>query len=86
MGIAIRTKKPLNLHLAPTVWKQIVNIQLATEDIEEVDVSLREIFVSVLLSVSLFSISVLCILKLKFRRHRLMNEEVQSLVPTANWT
>jgi len=37
MGIAIRTKKPLNLHLAPTVWKQIVNIQLATEDIEEID-------------------------------------------------
>lgn len=39
MGIAIRTKKPLNLHLAPTVWKQIVNIQLAVEDIEEVKIS-----------------------------------------------
>ena len=40
MGIAIRTKKPLNLHLAPTVWKQIVNIPLLVEDIEEVDFAL----------------------------------------------
>ena len=36
MGIAIRTKKPLSLNLAPTVWKQLVSIKLSVEDIEEV--------------------------------------------------
>ncbi|XP_078541321.1 putative E3 ubiquitin-protein ligase HERC1 isoform X2 [Lissotriton helveticus] len=37
MGVAIRTKKPLDLHLAPMVWKQLCCIPLALEDLEEVD-------------------------------------------------
>ncbi|XP_063305478.1 probable E3 ubiquitin-protein ligase HERC1 isoform X3 [Pelobates fuscus] len=37
MGVAIRTKKPLDLHLAPMVWKQLCCIPLMLEDLEEVD-------------------------------------------------
>ncbi|XP_067298543.1 probable E3 ubiquitin-protein ligase HERC1 isoform X4 [Pseudorasbora parva] len=37
MGVAIRTKKPLDLHLAPMVWKQLCCIPLILEDLEEVD-------------------------------------------------
>ncbi|XP_035991718.1 probable E3 ubiquitin-protein ligase HERC1 isoform X8 [Fundulus heteroclitus] len=37
MGVAIRTKKPLDLHLAPLVWKQLCCIPLQLEDLEEVD-------------------------------------------------
>ncbi|XP_056135403.1 probable E3 ubiquitin-protein ligase HERC1 isoform X2 [Lampris incognitus] len=37
MGVAIRTKKPLDLHLAPLVWKQMCCIPLLLEDLEEVD-------------------------------------------------
>ncbi|XP_061671695.1 probable E3 ubiquitin-protein ligase HERC1 isoform X2 [Syngnathoides biaculeatus] len=37
MGVAIRTKKPLDLHLAPVVWKQLCCIPLILEDLEEVD-------------------------------------------------
>jgi len=36
MGVAIRTRKPLDLHLAPLVWKQLADIPLVPEDIEEV--------------------------------------------------
>lgn len=39
MGVAIRTRKPLDLHLAPMVWKQLINASLAPEDIEEVPLS-----------------------------------------------
>ncbi|KAK2499134.1 hypothetical protein MC885_001338, partial [Smutsia gigantea] len=37
MGVAIRTKKPLDLHLAPLVWKQLCCVPLILEDLEEVD-------------------------------------------------
>ncbi|XP_041442593.1 probable E3 ubiquitin-protein ligase HERC1 isoform X2 [Xenopus laevis] len=37
MGVAIRTKKPLDLHLATLVWKQLCCIPLTLEDLEEVD-------------------------------------------------
>jgi len=37
MGMAIRTKKPLGLHLAPMIWTQLAGIQLTLNDIEEVD-------------------------------------------------
>ncbi|XP_069046831.1 probable E3 ubiquitin-protein ligase HERC1 isoform X3 [Lepisosteus oculatus] len=37
MGVAIRTKKPLDLHLAPMVWKQLCCVPLILEDLEEVD-------------------------------------------------
>lgn len=37
MGVAIRTKKPLDLHLAPLVWKQLCCMPLVLEDLEEVD-------------------------------------------------
>jgi len=36
MGVSIRTKRPLNLHLTPSVWKQLVGIPLTMDDIEEV--------------------------------------------------
>ena len=36
MGVAIRTRKPLDLHLAPLVWKQLTAMPLVPEDIEEV--------------------------------------------------
>ncbi|TRY98659.1 hypothetical protein DNTS_005902 [Danionella cerebrum] len=37
MAVAIRTKKPLDLHLAPWVWKQMCSIPLGAADLEEVD-------------------------------------------------
>ncbi|KAM4720559.1 putative E3 ubiquitin-protein ligase HERC1 isoform 3-T4 [Anableps anableps] len=37
MAVAIRTKKPLDLHLAPWVWKQLCCMPLAGADLEEVD-------------------------------------------------
>uniref|UniRef100_A0A6Q2XRL6 HECT-type E3 ubiquitin transferase n=1 Tax=Esox lucius TaxID=8010 RepID=A0A6Q2XRL6_ESOLU len=37
MAVAIRTKKPLDLHLAPWVWKQLCCIPLGGPDLEEVD-------------------------------------------------
>uniref|UniRef100_T1JES7 HECT-type E3 ubiquitin transferase n=1 Tax=Strigamia maritima TaxID=126957 RepID=T1JES7_STRMM len=36
-GVAMRTKKPLDLHLAPIVWKQIAGMPVYIEDLEEVD-------------------------------------------------
>ncbi|XP_078688080.1 putative E3 ubiquitin-protein ligase HERC1 isoform X3 [Branchiostoma floridae x Branchiostoma belcheri] len=36
-GVAIRTKKPLDLHLAPMVWKQLAGMPLTIDDIEDVD-------------------------------------------------
>ncbi|KAK1176357.1 putative E3 ubiquitin-protein ligase HERC1 isoform X1 [Acipenser oxyrinchus oxyrinchus] len=37
MAVAIRTKKPLDLHLAPWVWKQLCSVPLSGHDLEEVD-------------------------------------------------
>ncbi|XP_034166972.2 probable E3 ubiquitin-protein ligase HERC1 isoform X4 [Pangasianodon hypophthalmus] len=37
MAVAVRTKKPLDLHLAPWVWKQLCSIPLGGADLEEVD-------------------------------------------------
>ncbi|XP_061589686.1 probable E3 ubiquitin-protein ligase HERC1 isoform X2 [Cololabis saira] len=37
MAVAIRTKKPLDLHLAPWVWKQLCSMPLGGIDLEEVD-------------------------------------------------
>ncbi|XP_029371513.1 probable E3 ubiquitin-protein ligase HERC1 isoform X2 [Echeneis naucrates] len=37
MAVAIRTKKPLDLHLAPWVWKQVCSMPLGGPDLEEVD-------------------------------------------------
>ncbi|XP_072518712.1 probable E3 ubiquitin-protein ligase HERC1 isoform X2 [Salminus brasiliensis] len=37
MAVAVRTKKPLDLHLAPWVWKQLCCIPLGGADLEEVD-------------------------------------------------
>ncbi|XP_068190129.1 probable E3 ubiquitin-protein ligase HERC1 isoform X2 [Antennarius striatus] len=38
MAVAIRTKKPLDLHLAPWVWRQLCSMPLGGPDLEEVDV------------------------------------------------
>ncbi|KAI0208517.1 putative E3 ubiquitin-protein ligase HERC1 [Lamellibrachia satsuma] len=37
LGVAIRTKKPLDLYLAPPVWKQLAGMLLTADDLEEVD-------------------------------------------------
>lgn len=37
MAVAMRTKKPLDLHLAPWVWKQLCSMPLGGADLEEVD-------------------------------------------------
>ncbi|XP_077870271.1 putative E3 ubiquitin-protein ligase HERC1 [Saccoglossus kowalevskii] len=36
-GVAVRTKKPLDLHLASIVWKQLCGMPLTSDDIDEVD-------------------------------------------------
>ncbi|XP_070543560.1 probable E3 ubiquitin-protein ligase HERC1 isoform X2 [Ptychodera flava] len=36
-GVAMRTKKPLDLHLATMVWKQLCGMMLNSDDLEEVD-------------------------------------------------
>ncbi|XP_071845609.1 probable E3 ubiquitin-protein ligase HERC1 isoform X3 [Apostichopus japonicus] len=46
-GVAIRTKKPLDLHLAPIVWKQLVGMPLTVEDLEEVDFSFVQLLRSI---------------------------------------
>nr|CAB3252556.1 probable E3 ubiquitin-protein ligase HERC1 [Phallusia mammillata] len=44
MGVAIRTKKPLDLHLAPIVWKLLAGMGATQHDVEEAD----ELFVQML--------------------------------------
>ncbi|XP_076815895.1 putative E3 ubiquitin-protein ligase HERC1 isoform X3 [Clavelina lepadiformis] len=44
LGVAIRTKKPLDLHLAPIVWKLLAGMRASAGDIEETD----ELFVQML--------------------------------------
>ncbi|KAI6658552.1 E3 ubiquitin-protein ligase HERC1-like [Oopsacas minuta] len=36
-GVAIRTTKPLSLHISPMVWKLIAGIEITMDDLEEVD-------------------------------------------------
>jgi len=36
LGVAMRTKKPLDLYLAPPVWKQLAGMPLSSDDLEEV--------------------------------------------------
>ena len=35
-GVAIRTKKPLQLHIAPPMWKLLVGMSLTMKDLEDV--------------------------------------------------
>lgn len=35
-GVAMRTKSPLNLHLAAPMWKLIAGMNMTIQDIEEV--------------------------------------------------
>ena len=37
LGVAVRTKKPLDLYLAPLVWKLLAAMPLSVQDLEEVD-------------------------------------------------
>ena len=37
LGVAIRTKKPLDLYLAPLMWKLLAGMPLGAQDLEEVD-------------------------------------------------
>ncbi|XP_063678592.1 probable E3 ubiquitin-protein ligase HERC1 isoform X13 [Bolinopsis microptera] len=37
MGVAIRTRKPLDIHLAPAVWTRLASLPLHTSDIQNVD-------------------------------------------------
>ena len=41
-GVAIRTKKPLALHLAPLAWKLVAGIEITMDDLEEVDVAFMQ--------------------------------------------
>ena len=36
LGVAVRTKKPLDLHLAPLVWRQLAGMPLSVQELEEV--------------------------------------------------
>ena len=36
LGVAVRTKKPLDLYLAAPVWKQLAGMALTSDDLEEV--------------------------------------------------
>uniref|UniRef100_A0A1X7TGG7 HECT domain-containing protein n=1 Tax=Amphimedon queenslandica TaxID=400682 RepID=A0A1X7TGG7_AMPQE len=36
-GVGIRTKRPLNLHLAPPMWKLVAGMNLTIQDLEEID-------------------------------------------------
>lgn len=36
LGVAMRTKKPLDLHLARPMWKLLTGLKLTPEDLEEV--------------------------------------------------
>ena len=38
LGVAVRTKKPLDLHLAPSIWKLLAGMSLSPDDVEEYDV------------------------------------------------
>ncbi len=35
-GVAMRTRKPLDLHLAQPIWKMLAGMKLTSEDLEEV--------------------------------------------------
>ena len=37
MGVAIRTRKPLDIHLAPNFWTKLVSLPLHTADLQNVD-------------------------------------------------
>lgn len=37
LGVAMRTKKPLDLHLAQPMWKLLAGMNLTADDLEEVD-------------------------------------------------
>ena len=37
LGIAIRTGSPINLSLAPPIWKLLVGLQLSLDDLSEID-------------------------------------------------
>jgi len=36
LGVAVRTKKPLDLYLAPPVWKLLAGMALTSDDLDEV--------------------------------------------------
>ena len=36
LGVAIRTKRPLDLHLAAPMWKLLAGMSLCSDDLEEV--------------------------------------------------
>jgi E3 ubiquitin-protein ligase HERC1 len=39
LGIAVRTRKPINLSLAPIFWKMLLKRGLAYDDLEDVDLN-----------------------------------------------
>ena len=42
IGVAIRTKRPLDLHLASSMWKLLAGMVLSSDDLEEVSTKQRE--------------------------------------------
>ena len=47
LGVAMRTKKPLDLHLAQPMWKLLAGMNLTIDDLEEIDL----IFIKTLYSI-----------------------------------
>ena len=52
-GVAVRTKKPLDLHLAPCIWKLIAGMPLKVDDLEEVGSN-----ISLLFALTLFCVDI----------------------------
>ena len=40
-GVGMRTKRPLNLHLALPMWKLIAGMSLTIDDLEEVSILIK---------------------------------------------
>ncbi len=50
LGVALRTRKPLDLHLARPVWKLLVGLSLKSEDLEEVQyLNMCQIIINIIL-------------------------------------
>jgi len=45
LGVAIRTRKPLELHLARPMWKLLAGLSLSPDDLEEVTGLLLDVLV-----------------------------------------
>ena len=54
LGVAIRTKKPLDLYLAPVIWKQLAGMTLNSDDLEEVYITRHIYFLFIFIFILFF--------------------------------